>query len=143
VPLGTITAVVPNVAFAHALFAFTVVVTFVFTGGVLAETSGPARVTRTLPRHTDTVFGTVLWAKAGVAIWPSPIRKAFHPILPIVQQHPVHDVSRGAIVARPTGVATAIAFHSACAVARAFIGATFHRATFPDPPGPAIAVARG
>jgi hypothetical protein len=62
--LGTITAMVPNVAFAHALFAFTVVVTFVFTGGVLAETSGPARVTRTLPRHTDTVFGTVLWAKA-------------------------------------------------------------------------------
>jgi hypothetical protein len=62
--LGTITAVVPNVAFAHALFAFTVVVTFVFTGGVLAETSGPARVTRTLPRHTDTVFGTVLWTKA-------------------------------------------------------------------------------
>ena len=42
----------------------TVVVTFVFTGGVLAETSGPARVTRTLPRYTDTVFGTVLWAKA-------------------------------------------------------------------------------
>ena len=97
---------------------------------------------------SDTTSTTNMYHKdrfhvPGVAIWPSPIRKAFHPILPIVQQHPVHDVSRGAIVARPTGVATAIAFHSACAVARAFIGATFHRATFPDPPGPAIAVARG
>ena len=77
-PLGTITAVVPNVAFAHALFAFTVVVTFVFTGGVLAETSGPARVTRTLPRHTDTVFGTVLWTEASVAIRASPFGKTFH-----------------------------------------------------------------
>ena len=40
-PLRTIATVVADVAFAHALLAFTVVVTLVFAGGVLAEPPGP------------------------------------------------------------------------------------------------------